>query len=346
MELKATIQKIDALKKEIDSLRPISKENEIRIWQKFRLDWNFHSNNLEGNSLTYGETKALILFNITASGKPLKDHFEITGHNEALKYIEEIIKQQRPLTEAFIRELHTIILKEPYKKDAITPEGLPTTRTINIGIYKKEPNHVKTISGEIFYFAKPEETPAMMQELMEWYNKNLNSKDIHPLLFASEFHYKFIRIHPFDDGNGRMARILMNFILMMKDFPPIIVKTQEKDQYFRALEQADSGNLETFINYLGEQLIKSLELYIKGAKGEVVEEPDDIDKQITLIKAKLNSSITESVATKRTIESQSNIFTTSLKPLLSDIFNKLEKLDIFFERKTIWIGKNNENKSG
>jgi Fic family protein len=101
------------LKLELDKLRPISKEQEALIMQKFRLDWDYHSNNLEGNSLTFGETKALILFGLTAQGKPLKDHFEITGHDEAVKWVIDIVKGDYPLIENFIRELHRLLLKEP-----------------------------------------------------------------------------------------------------------------------------------------------------------------------------------------------------------------------------------------
>lgn len=151
------------LKKELDALRPINEEAEQKIMQKFRLDWNYHSNNIEGNSLSFGETKALILFGVTAQGKPLKDHFEITGHDEAVKWVLGIVKAERPITENFIRELHTLILKESYEVDAITQEGKPTKKRINVGEYKKTPNHVRTITGEIFRFAEPEETPAIMQ---------------------------------------------------------------------------------------------------------------------------------------------------------------------------------------
>ncbi len=101
-----SLEKVEQLKGELDRLRPLDAEAEARIMQKFRLDWNYHSNNLEGNSLTYGETKALILFGITAQGKPLKDHFEITGHNEAINWILEIVRDQTELTEVFIRQLH------------------------------------------------------------------------------------------------------------------------------------------------------------------------------------------------------------------------------------------------
>src|ERR1700754_4887082 len=111
------IEKALRLKVELDGLRPIDEEREAIIMQKFRLDWDYHSNHLEGNSLTYGETKALILFGITAQGKPLKDHFEITGHDEAIKWVTDVVKQDYPLTETFIRELHVLLLKSPYEVD-------------------------------------------------------------------------------------------------------------------------------------------------------------------------------------------------------------------------------------
>lgn len=130
------VKKVVTLKEQLDKLRPIDKEQEERIMQKFRLDWNYHSNKLEGNSLTYEETKALLLFNITAQGKPLKDHFEITGHNEAINWVIDIVKGEYPLTESFIRNLHTLLLKESYEVDAITPGGKPTKKKINVGTYK------------------------------------------------------------------------------------------------------------------------------------------------------------------------------------------------------------------
>ncbi len=283
------VAKAIQLKKELDTLRPLNKEDELRIMQKFRLDWNYHSNHLEGNTLTYGETKALILFHITAQGKSLKDHLEVEGHNEAINLILDIVKQKRPITETFIRELHQLLLKKEYDVDAITPNGKPTKKRIKVGKYKTSPNHVKTKTGEIFRFATPEETPAMMFDLLNWYKNKINSKKINSILVAAEFHYRFIRIHPFDDGNGRLARILMNFILMQFGYPPVIIKTEDKNNYFAVLQIADAGNLEAFVDYIGLNLTHSLDLMIKGAKGESIEEPDDLEKEVALLEQKLNS---------------------------------------------------------
>ncbi|MDH5382771.1 MAG: Fic family protein [Cyclobacteriaceae bacterium] len=330
MTLKETLNIIQQLNTELDTLRPISPEQEKVIMDKFRLDWNFNSNHLEGNLLTFGETKALLLHGITAQGKPLKDHLEIKGHNEAIKYIEEVVKKERPLTETFIREIHEMILKEPYKVDSITPDGKPVKRMIQIGQYKTVPNHVKTKTGEIFRFASPEETPAKMAELMEWLRNELQKKNKIPVLIAAEFHYRFILIHPFDDGNGRLARILMNFLLMMMGHPPVIIKTEKKIEYFKALQLADSGNLEFFINYIAKQLIWSLEIMLKGAKGESIEESDDIDKKIELVKSQLAK---ENISTLK--KSAATIYPILLKgiiPLLDKFEEKCETLkELFIE---------------
>lgn len=276
------------LKGQLDKLRPISSDRERKIMQKFRLDWNYHSNNLEGNSLTFGETKTLLMHGITAGGKPLKDSLEIRGHNEGIKLVEEVVKQERPLTENFIRELHALLLKESYEVDAITPDGNPTKKRVEVGKYKTSPNHVKTKTGEIFHFAEPFEVPAAMHKLLSQYEVQAREK-INPIILAATFHYEFIRIHPFDDGNGRMARILMNFIFMRFGFPPVIIKTQDKENYFNALRQADGGDLEKFIEYIAQNLIRSLEIMIAGAKGEEIEEPSDLDKKIALLSKEFES---------------------------------------------------------
>lgn len=277
------------LKNQLDTLRPIDKEKEAIIMQKFRLDWNYHSNHLEGNALTYGETKALILFGITAQGKPLKDTLEITGHNEAINWVIDLVKMERPLTENFIRELHSLLLQDSYKESK-NADGVIVPRKISAGKYKTTTNHVETVTGEIFYFATPEETPAKMFDLLNWYSQKTKEENVNPILVAAEFHYRFIRIHPFDDGNGRTARILMNFILMQFGFPPVIIKTEDKANYFAALQLADAGNIEAFVSYIAKNLVHSLGIMIAGAKGESVEEDDDLDKEIALLEQKINKT--------------------------------------------------------
>jgi Fic family protein len=328
------------LKIQLDNLRPIDKEKEARIMQKFRLDWNYHSNHLEGNSLTYGETKALLLFGVTAQGKPLQDHFEIAGHNEAINWVIDVVKGDYPLSENFIRELHTLLLKAPYEVEAITPDGQPTKKRINIGSYKTSPNHVKTKTGEIFYFATPEETPSKMTDLLNWYREKCEQKDINPIFLAAEFHYKFIRIHPFDDGNGRTARILMNFILMKFNFPPVIIKTEDKTNYFAALQQADAGNIEAFIEYISQNLVRSLEIMIAGAEGESIEEDDDLDKEIALLEQKLKGFEKNNV--KKSNQAIKDLMYESIHTLFLKFIDSMSKFDRLYKENDFSIQIGNE----
>lgn len=325
MALRTILQRIEDLKSKLDGFRPLDREQEDRILQKLRLDWNYHSSNIEGNTLTYGETKALLLFGITAQGKPLRHHFEITGHNEAVKWIMDVVAKKEPLTENLIRQLHTILLKESYQVDAITPNGKPTTRWIKVGQYKSVPNHVKTVTGEIFRFASVEETPSKMYDLINWFRVEVEKREVNPLVLAAEFHYRFIRIHPFDDGNGRIARLLMNFTLLMKGLPPVIVKTEDKNNYFAALRQADAGVLNGFVEYIGHNLIHSLELMVKAAKGERIEEEDDIDKEIALFKKELEGKyeLLDNNPKSKVIEKY-------IIPFLDILRNKLSQLEVFF----------------
>ena len=126
------------------------------------------------------------------------------------------------MTEVFIRNLHRILLKEPYDADATTQDGKATKRRIAIGDYKTVPNNVKTSTGETYYFTPPEQVKPAMSDLIDWYRKQEAANE-HPVIIAATFHYRFVRIHPFDDGNGRMARLLMNLILIKHGYTVAII---------------------------------------------------------------------------------------------------------------------------
>ncbi len=332
------INKASKLKAELDLLRPLDKEAEAQVLQKFRLDWNFHSNNIEGNALTFGETKALILHGITAQGKTLKDHYEIAGHDEAIKWVLDIVKDERSLSENFIRELHKLILKESYEVDAITSDGKPTKKRIHIGEYKKTPNHVKTKTGEMFRFSSPEETPIKMSELVAWYRAKESDPSINPIILAAEFHYRFIRIHPFDDGNGRTTRILMNFILLKFGYPPVIIRTENKEEYFSMLQLADSGDIEPFFSYIARNLNDSLVLMIKAARGESYEEEDDIDKEVALLERKLKN-LGNPIGTTRSLDAKQWSFDALVEPLIKKYIQKGSLLDKFYVNNEMELSK-------
>lgn len=275
------IQSIDDQKKSIDAHRPFSKELENKIFQKLKLDWNYNSNAIEGNQLSYGETVAFLNFGLTAKGKPFKDHLDIKGHNEAIGFMLQLIKENRPLSESDIKDLHKIILVEPYFSKTISPQGIEFEKEIKIGQYKNSPNHVKTVSGDIHYYTNPEEVPFEMNNLLEWY-RNAEEENLHPVIMSAIFHHKFTSIHPFDDGNGRLARILSNFILLKHNYPVIVIKNRDKVQYYAALNIADNGIYEDLIKLFAENIGYSLDIMQKAINGENINEPDDLDKEIEL----------------------------------------------------------------
>ncbi len=319
---------IDSLKNGIDQLGPFSQEIEDKVMQKLRLEWNYHSNAIEGNRLNYGETVAFLMTGITAKGKSLKDHLDIRGHNEAIKFLLDIVKDERDLTETDIRSLHEMILVEPYDSPARTADGTPTKKRITLGEYKTSVNHVKTVTGETHYYASTEETPAKMQELMDWYKEASVNKEIHPLILAALFHYKFVAIHPFDDGNGRLSRILMNLILMRTDYPPVVIKMEDRQVYYSNLSLADTGNYFPFIEFVCNYLTSSLNLYIKAIEGGDIDEPEDIDKEIALFKLELQGKL--SVKERKSNENVEQIMVKEFDPLFSMIQNKISEFDDFF----------------
>ncbi len=324
------LEAINLLKKEADSYKPLLNEAEDLVLQKFRLDWNYHSNAIEGNKLTYGETVAFIMEGVTAKGKTLKDHLDIKGHDDAVKYLLHFVKEEGYLlTEADIRNLHQTILKEPYFSNAVTPSGSPTRKEIKIGQYKSSPNHVITPTGETHYYATPEDTPIKMGGLMAFYRDAKNNTSIHPLVLATLFHHEFTNIHPFDDGNGRMARLLMNLMLMQEGYPPIVVKQDDRTNYYQVLRQADAGETIPIVEYMSELLKHSLNIYIAGAKGKSIEEEDDIDKEIALFKKGLEE---DKVKYKKSNKMVERTIRESIMPFFSFLFDKLNKLeDLFVE---------------
>ena len=331
MELRDLIERIDALKATIEGLRPIPSDVEGRILQKLRLDWNYHSSNIEGNALTYGETKTLLLHGLTVGGKPLRDYLEVRGHNDAIFELEDIVRSRTPLTEHTIKGMHQLILgRESYRVAAMTPDGVMTERLITPGRYKLEPNHVRTVTGEMFYFTSPENTAAEMGELMAWYNEAVESGELHPLVIGAIFHYRFVRIHPFDDGNGRLARILMNLAFMKHGYPPAIIRTEEKESYFRALQTGDGGEIDAFVVYAGEQLLRSCEIYLRGARGEKIDEAEDIDRRIALFKAEAMKEKDLLPAKVWTAATRQEVYDTVLYPIIEYVRTRLSGFDELF----------------
>ncbi|ERI85994.1 HTH domain protein [Bacteroides pyogenes F0041] len=234
------MKQIQELYQKWQSMQPLSSEDEERLRRKFMLDFNFNSNHIEGNILTYGQTEVLLLLGEVVGPAKMKDLEEMKAHNVCLKMMEAEALGDHPLTEGFIRNLQHTMLREDYEMFRQLPGGIQTGYVARAGCYKTRPNSVITPTGECFDYASPEETPAFMHDLVAWYNLVADTDEYSPIELASLFHYRYIRIHPFEDGNGRIARLLMNFILLRKRYPMIVVRSSNKHTYLNALREADA----------------------------------------------------------------------------------------------------------
>ncbi len=335
MELNSILSQIDSLKKEAESLKPFKPEWERVFWEKFRLEFNYNSNHIEGNTLTYGQTQLLLIFDRVSGENTGREIEEMKAHDVALKMVREMSGDpDLELSEKLLKEINELILVRPFYNKAITPDGQPTKRLITPGTYKKYPNSVLLQNGEMFYYASPEETPALMSDLLNWYNQEKTI--IHPVRLAAIFHYKLVRIHPFDDSNGRTTRLGMNYILMRNGYAPIVIESKHKDKYFAALNKADLGDIEAFEEYIENISNKWQGLYLKAKKGENIEEPGDFEKEVQLFKRNLENG--KNPTQKISTEVAETLFNQSLIKLFTVTIKKLSVLDqLFFEKNIILL---------
>lgn len=320
---------LTALHQEWQSLQPLKPEHEARLWKKLRLEWNYHSNHIEGNTLTYGETELLLLHDRTTGNHSHREYLEMKAHNLGIEHVRSLAADtSRVLTEGDIRDLNKIILKEPFWKAAETADGQPTRKEIIPGQYKTTPNNVRLSNGDVFFFASVEDTPPRMSALADWLKHELESPTLHPVAFAAKLHHDFVLIHPFDDGNGRVARLLVNYVLMRFGYLPLIVRTEDKANYLTALQLADAGELSSLIGYFHQLAEWSLNLGITAAKGERIQEPSDIEKEVAIFIHQQKSNAKG--VSPRTPSGVRELIRISIDPFLRLLDTKMESLSPLF----------------
>lgn len=254
---KRLLESIENKKKELDELRPFSKSALERLRKQIIVEWTFNSNAIEGNTLTIRETELILNEGITISGKPLREHFEALNHRDAILFLEDIVQKKKDLTEEILMEIHRMILKNIDDEEA----GRYRTRRVRIlGAIHIPPDPLK-ISG-------------LMKEFFNWYSNERNK--LHPIELSSLLHYKLVHIHPFIDGNGRTARLLMNLILMRYGYPPAVVLKVDRRKYYKVLKEADSSYFENYLNFIAKSVERSLIIYLQALKPV---DKDKYDKQ-------------------------------------------------------------------
>lgn len=342
------MNKIDQLFLEWQSIQPLKEEYQQRLDQKFMLEFNYNSNHIEGNTLTYGQTEMLLMFGKVVEDANMKDLEEMKASNVGLEMVKEMAKdREQPLTEYFIRTLHHTLLREDYTEHRQI-NGTDYSYVVHAGQYKTRPNSVKTITGEPFEYASPEETPALMADLLKWYNQAETEAILSPIELASLFHYRYIRIHPFEDGNGRVSRLIVNYILYRHGYPMIVVKSSDKTNYLTALNKCDLvvgkvpaigahasiEQIKPFVDYMSACLERALIISIKAAKGESVEEDDDFEKKIKIIERNARKKIPE-YAHIATPQDKVDVFNNFHRILGDRLISALEPVRTFYNTMTV-----------
>lgn len=248
------LKQLSEKQQELEAMQPLPPELVKNLEEWFKVELTYSSNAIEGNTLSRIETAEVIERGVTAviSGKPLKDLLEARNHAEAVEFIKQLAQQSKGhqfITEEDIKAIHKIILS-----------GI---RNDWAGRYRQTDVMIRGSDTE---FPAPNAVPYAMQEFIQWLQ---GQQETHPVRVASEAHFKFVSIHPFSDGNGRTARLLMNLVLIMHGYPMAVIRNEERTEYLATFDKArKENNMQPFYDMVETAVERSLDVYIKAGKGE------------------------------------------------------------------------------
>lgn len=245
---------IAAKRERLDQLRPLSGQALANLEHYYDIELTYNSNAIEGNTLSPVETTLVIEKGITVSGKPLKDHLEALDHYDAIRYVRELARREPAITESDLRNLHKLVTQRSAPEIA--------------GRYADLPRYVRTETGR-YTFPAPAEVPALMGDFAAWLAPAPNTPQT-----AFDAHRRLVDIHPFNDGNGRTARLLMNLVLIRGGYPPVAVRPEDRLEYIRGLQQEQAGHgAEGFNALLYRRLDATLEENLSALQEAQTPEP-------------------------------------------------------------------------
>lgn len=245
------IKKLAEKKQKLDGYRPLSSAlvNNLEEW--FRVELTYTSNAIEGNTLTRKETALVVEDGITVRGKTLKEHLEAINHAEALDFIKELVKKKRQeITGRDVLDIHALILKK------IDDDNAGRYRSVAV-----------RIRGTDIILPNPLKVPELMEDFFAW----LQGKNNEPAVkIAADAHIKLVSIHPFSDGNGRTARLLMNLLLIQKGYPSALVRKEDRDVYLNSIGKAQlSEDFSDYYKVIYRAIDRSLDLYLDAVEGKI-----------------------------------------------------------------------------
>ncbi len=238
------LARVQDKKDQLDMLRPLPEPVLRNLRDSLTLEWTYHSNSIEGNTLSLIETKLVVEDGMTIQGKSLREHFEAVNHQEAVEWIEDLVPTNEPLHKVDVRTLQSIVLQKIEKSIA----GVYRTGSVRI-------------SGANFVPPDALLIEEFMDELINWFNA---AGTLPPLVKAAIFHHRFVWIHPFFDGNGRTVRLLMNLFLMRQGYPPAIILKQDRRKYYEALNRANKGNYGKLLLLVLQAAERTLDIYLSS----------------------------------------------------------------------------------
>lgn len=243
-------------KTELDGLRPLPQAALRRLNEQLTIEWIYNSNAIEGSTLTLRETQLILEQGITIGGKSLREHFEVVNHQEAIELVESLAVQDEPITAFHVRQLHALVLAK------IDDENAGQYRTLSVRIVGA--THEPPPGWEI---------APLMNDWASWLVEQ--AKVLDPVTLTALAHHKLVAIHPFIDGNGRTARLIMNLVLMRAGYPPAIIARVNRQQYYRVLAQADGGKTDPLVNFVGRAVERSLTLYLESCTAQTAPPPPE-----------------------------------------------------------------------
>ncbi|MDR0310147.1 MAG: Fic family protein [Acidobacteriota bacterium] len=247
-------EELDTLYSKLKSIRPLSPESVRRLSDDFMIDYTYHSNAIEGSTLTLEETALVLKEGVTIGGKPLRHHLEAIGHRDAYCYVEDLVRNKIPVSERVIKDIHSLVLMD---------------RRTDKGVYRSVPVRV---GG--FHPCQPYEVPVQMERLKLDYDGEM--QNLHVVERAAVFHLRFETIHPFIDGNGRVGRLLLNLELMKEGYPPVNIKFSDRTKYYDCFNhyRENDNDASKMTGLIAGYAIDELKRYI-----EIAEQSDNLRKR-------------------------------------------------------------------
>lgn len=242
--IKTLFDRLDRANGLIRKQRPLSPSVLKRLREQLNIEWTYNSNAIEGSTMTLRETRMVLEEGVTIGGKPLREHLEIINHKEAIEFVESLTKSSAPVTERDLKDIHALILKK------IDDHYAGRYRDIQVRITGSKHTPPDAIH---------------LPQVMNDYAKNyLANPTDHPVAQAAKAHFHLVSIHPFVDGNGRTARLVMNLILMKHGYPPTIILKNDRKKYYDVLEKGHAGKTDDFVFFIGRSLERTLGLYMEA----------------------------------------------------------------------------------